>query len=245
MIITAKFPSTCHTCGKPIAAGEPIEWTKGSRDVRHASCVASTPRRTSSTARHPVYSSRPARPREAGLREPKTGEQLIHRDSDAYAIGDTIHASRIPGGGGEDGCYWTVVAAGSHRISEYEDDTREGDRRYDAIVRPSTDPEAAACASRIAAAQARKARVAELTTLLRASRVASETDARNQSVPRGSTVLWQDGRLAGSETWYQAPDGSVWYCRSSYDDGPAVWATTATVEQIAEAKALGLKAGVL
>lgn len=43
MTITAKYATRCATCGQPIAAGEKIEWAKGS-PARHTSCTATTTR---------------------------------------------------------------------------------------------------------------------------------------------------------------------------------------------------------
>lgn len=37
MTITARYPSRCSACGRPISAGEQIEWTKGG-PTRHAKC---------------------------------------------------------------------------------------------------------------------------------------------------------------------------------------------------------------
>ena len=72
----------------------------------------------------------------AGMRNPGAGELLVHRRA-AYDDGEIV---RVRGQQG----YWTVVACGSHRITEWEDDTREGERLYDAIIRPATDAEAEA-----------------------------------------------------------------------------------------------------
>jgi SWI/SNF-related matrix-associated actin-dependent regulator 1 of chromatin subfamily A len=38
MLITAKFPSSCTKCGKLVAAGDRVSWTKGVRGVMHAVC---------------------------------------------------------------------------------------------------------------------------------------------------------------------------------------------------------------
>ena len=38
MTITAKYASECPTCGRRIAAGEQIEWSKG-KPARHAACA--------------------------------------------------------------------------------------------------------------------------------------------------------------------------------------------------------------
>ena len=196
-----------------------------------------TASRSSHQSARPVYASRPATRREQGLRALVAGEQTISRDSSEYTVGQVVHMRR-------DGSYWTVVAESSHRISDVEDDTREGERRYDAIVRPATEDERETRAAEIAASTARQIRAAELETALRASRMVGSTDARAMHVPAESTVIWADRRGAGSECWYQAPDGTVWYCRSSYDDMPATWQTTATVAQITEAQSLGLQAGI-
>jgi hypothetical protein len=37
VIITAKFASTCPCCGKPIAVGSKVNWSKGSKGT-HVSC---------------------------------------------------------------------------------------------------------------------------------------------------------------------------------------------------------------
>lgn len=42
MTITARYASTCTACQRPITPGQQIEWTKGSRAVRHTDCTART-----------------------------------------------------------------------------------------------------------------------------------------------------------------------------------------------------------
>lgn len=42
MTITARYASTCTACRQPIVPGTSIEWTKGSRDVRHTDCGSVT-----------------------------------------------------------------------------------------------------------------------------------------------------------------------------------------------------------
>ncbi len=39
MIIRAKFGSACLACGKPIAAGEQVNWERGRKGVEHAACT--------------------------------------------------------------------------------------------------------------------------------------------------------------------------------------------------------------
>ena len=56
------------------------------------------------------------------------------------------------------------------------------------------------------------------------------------------TDIWSESRAAGSEHWYLGADGVVYHMRSDYDMGPSWWRTTATVEMIERAKAVGMKA---
>lgn len=177
MTITAKFPGTCTVCGRHIGVGDKIEWQKG-EGSRHAACAPGTAR----------PSARRSSPRPAGRRrsdEPRglrAGEQLIERTShgrdDGYAVGSTIHARRIAGGGGADGHYWTVLEAGKTPPNEDLD-------RFDwmswAIVRPATEAEAAPVAERLAAAETRKALVRDLAAV-RGERYAG-------TMPEGAVVL--------------------------------------------------------
>lgn len=229
MTIKAKFAGRCAACGGGIDVGDEIEWTKGS-PARHSRCS----RRSHASARRRVgagrpygrlepgvvYASRPAVSRE--LREPGAGEMIIHRYTTDYEVGRTIHATRVGGGGGPDGHYWTVVAAGSHRISEYEDDTREGEILYDAIVRPATDSEAAACATRIAEATAAKTAREDA---LRAIETGESQD-RGWSAPAGSRTIARDPGRPGSYASYPylvaTPDGTVYHIRPVYDDDSVV-----------------------
>lgn len=38
MIITAKFASACTSCHQPVSIGDRVDWTKGVRGVKHATC---------------------------------------------------------------------------------------------------------------------------------------------------------------------------------------------------------------
>lgn len=40
MTITARYPSTCASCGARITPGQSIEWQKGVKTVRHTDCAA-------------------------------------------------------------------------------------------------------------------------------------------------------------------------------------------------------------
>lgn len=61
MTITAKFPATCPTCGGAIAAGDKIEWQRGTR-ARHTACpdaaaLTPAPRRMASRRSYSQRSS--------------------------------------------------------------------------------------------------------------------------------------------------------------------------------------------
>ena len=109
---------------------------------------------------------------------------------------------------------------------------------------PYTAREIAATPEQLAA-EARKAAEAEERKTLEAAirKSYSHLDHLGSSAPAGVTLtdIWRDGRAAGSETWYAGSDGIVYHMRSSYDDGPNWWKTSATVAQIERAKQLGMK----
>lgn len=167
-----------------------------------------------------VYSSRPMVSR--SLRAPREGEQIVQRDSSPYKIGKTIHATRVSGGGGPDGHYFTVVAASSHRISEFENDTREGETIYDAIVRPASDEQARATAGKIkVATKAKMSREAALRAL-----TTGEGQGREWRMPAGSQVIARDpgrfGSMASFPFMVSDPEGGVYHIRPVYDDNPTV-----------------------
>ena len=182
------------------------------------------------------------------MREPAAGEQLIFRDGrDSYDNGETIHAVKISGGGGPDGHYWTVVACGSHRISQYEDDCREGEWRSTAIVRAATEAEATAKAEQMAGAKAAKEAAAKPGQDFAAA--VAEVFARGVH-DKGSRGGWtrdnagayvdnQQPRPAGSRlaTWadrtglrpsVSGPTVTLYegdiigVCQPNYDDSPSV-----------------------
>lgn len=234
MTITARYAGRCTTCGQAITPGQQIEWARGAS--RHTTCPTTTtapPAQRRRPATRRVSSARPA----ARRRALEAGERQIYRDSREYEVGDVV---RIHG----QETWLTVVACGSYRISEGEDDTRVGERRYWAHARPATADEAAAAQARQEAREAREARAREVAQQLRASRIIGEIDPRLARLPADAVKVWGDSRLAGSETWYETPDGVIWYCASAYDDGPAVWQTTATRALLDEAQALALRAGI-
>lgn len=235
MTITAKFRSTCPVCGQFIHAGDRVEWVKGTPAV-HARCHGKAATKPATTAPR-TRNAQPAL---------QTGEQYVSRpsrgrDDEGYRTGATYRFSRISGGG-LDGHYWTVTASGKYRVSEAQDDTREGEWDCWGHIRPATDAEATPVAVRVAEAAARKTEVDDLRKALRAS-YGAETHVDTR--PDGSTELWAEHRMGGSEAWHLAPDGVVYYVRSDYDMGPTTWRTSATVEQVERAKALGLRPNLL
>jgi hypothetical protein len=214
MTITAKYPSRCAVCGRPIRVGDQIEWKKGSPAV-HAACVGKA-KAAAKTTRRPA-TTKPRNP------EPPMadGEVFLSRPSrgmdDGYDAGQTIHATRIPGGGGPDGRYWTVTWSGKSRCSEGEDDTREGEWMCRAHARPATDAEVAPLVSRAQATELRKTRLDELQELCRAGTRTSDAEARR---PSGIELVIRPGvHGSGRELAILTEDGAVaLWCSGHYDD---------------------------
>ena len=163
----------------------------------------------------------------ASLRDPVAGEKMIHRDGRGeYAVGETMHAKRIPGGGGPDGCYWTVVAANSHQISQYEDDCREGEWLSDAIVRPATEGEWQPVAARIAAAGAAKAaKEAALLVLTTGENIGRDDPAGKHL----RTMAYETGLSASSIVEYES---GIYHIRPVYDDSPVATRLSAMRDEI-------------
>ena len=167
MTITAKYHGSCSSCGRAIDPGQAIEWARGSAS-RHAACGQSLATARPGSHRRVGRVARPAG-RPAAQRARKEGEQEVSRPSkgrdDGYTVGATSHFHRVAGGGGPDGRYWTVTAAGKRRITEAEDDTREGEWACWAHVRPATETEAAPVAARRAASESRAQLASDLNAL--------------------------------------------------------------------------------
>ena len=164
MTITAKYPGSCKSCGRAISIGQSIEWRKG-EVATHSSCGGGRQSQAGPrTRRQPA-----ARPDRPASRQIQAGEQEVGRPSkgrdDGYTVGATSHFPRVAGGGGPDGRYWTVTAAGKRRITEAEDDTREGEWACWAHVRPATETEAAPVAARRAASESRAQLASDLNAL--------------------------------------------------------------------------------
>jgi hypothetical protein len=87
-----------------------------------------------------------------------TTEKTIDRPAKpgerAYRIGKTARFAAMPGGGGPDGLYWTVISSERRAANE---DMGYPDPTIVSVVRPATDAEAAPVAARIAAKQSRAA----------------------------------------------------------------------------------------
>lgn len=101
MTITARYASTCTACGHVVTPGQQIEWTRGSRDVRHTDCAHTTPQIPRSETRRVITVER------VGRRSYLRGDTLsvrgylrsqgCHWDADAKAwwIGSDTEAQRI------------------------------------------------------------------------------------------------------------------------------------------------------
>jgi hypothetical protein len=185
--------------------------------------------------RKPVQQAKPTpQPRKEAPVIPANAQSIQRRSAgkaDGYEVGAIMRLGNVAGGGGPDGHYFRVISASKYRDDDY-------DEWYaTAYVVPATDAEAAPVAERIARKAAAKAEAEALMRALGASKSAS---MHLDQEPAGAMVtLWEDRRAAGSEAWI-AIGQQVYYTQSSYDDGPRWWATSATIEQVEQAKATGL-----
>lgn len=140
MTITSKYPGKCTICGGRIAIGEQIEWRKG-EGSSHAACAKGGPAPSApARPRAPSKPRAPSFPRVA----PEVGAVLINgRRTDRHDMrhepGNVIHAAKVPGGGGPDGHYWTVIVS---RMSAPHEDNGQFDWIEETWVRPATDVEA-------------------------------------------------------------------------------------------------------
>lgn len=126
--ITARYPGTCR-CGARVRKGADIEY--GAGQIRGCAACSYTGRAKGGAAA--PKASRPAEPRKLQAGEQEIGRPSRGRD-DGYVVGATVHLLRVSGGGGPDGRYWTVTAAGKVRD---EDD----EWQCWAHVRPATEAE--------------------------------------------------------------------------------------------------------
>jgi len=155
--------------------------------------------------------------------------------ADKYEVGKIMHLPKCSGGGGPDGHYFRVV-----KSSKYRDDDTDEWMLIGEVVAATAD-EAAPVAARIVAKALAETEAKALAGALREVRIMGETDARLFYAPKDVIDLWIEQRAAGSERWTFSPTtGIIYYAESSYDDGPATWATSATREQVEALKATGL-----
>ena len=244
MIIRAKFPSTCPTCGGRIQPGTLVGWDPGTK-ATHEDCGAPQ-RATRSSATTRSATTRSAAARSAAARSAaarrnpqpalKAGEQIIGRGGDdpaPYVVGRVLHMERVAGGGGPDGHYFVVVWGGA-RTRGCEDMGYYDKWYVSGIIRPASADEAAPVAERLAAAATKKAEA----DALEASKIV-ESHVWD-GPPAGSETIWSETRMAGSEYWSAGADGIVRYTSSDYDAGPHTWETTATRDQVEALKASGL-----
>lgn len=165
------------------------------------------------------------------LRDPVAPEKMIHTSGrGGYEEGETFRAAKVLGGGGPDGCYWTVVACGEHRISQFEDDCREGEWMSDAIVRPATDAEWQPVAARIEAAAKAKAEKDAAIIALTAGECIGRDDPAGKRI---RTMATETGcRSALSAASIIEYDSGIYHVRPVHDDSPCSTRLSASREQI-------------
>lgn len=206
MTIRAKFPGKCAKCGGGIAVGDSIDWQKG-QGATHSACLG-----TKTSPKKIAGARRVSAPRVKALREPLEGERSITRPSlgrdDGYVVDKVI---KLRG----DERYWIVTAVGP----KFRDDDSD-EWLCSALCRLATDEESAPRRTVETAKERGAALLRELGGLLG---VDSLTEER---LPEGRDVVIHQ-TTAGHELYRLAADGSVWRSRSSYDDAPRVWRTTA------------------
>jgi hypothetical protein len=117
-------------------------------------------------------------------------------------------------------------------VTEWEDDTREGEVMYDAIVRPATPDEVAPLQERQQARAARDEARAALARMSDAARV----QHHDTQPPREDGGVRHDldasGRTAHYVTVY-ADGRAVWYHGGYYDDYRSSWGVTTDGPEVA------------
>lgn len=234
MTITAKYAGRCAVCGGAIRPGSKIEWSRGSATcvacAAHGGGASKPTAATRAAARKAPLASGKFQSRR--LREPGESERLIQRSGrSGYGIGETLHCTRVPSGGGPDGHYWTVVDCGQQRVSQYEDDTREGEWVSDAIARPATDDEARPVAERIASAAAEAAAKAAALAILTTGAGMGRTEPANEC----RTIAIEPGRPGSyASTAYIVADesGTCHHVRPVYDDSPVYTRLAASLAEV-------------
>lgn len=118
MTITAKYASTCATCGGKVHPGTQIEWTRGSRAVHHAACVGPAPTATEAVARDADLEGRVS---DAAAIRASAGRTitLSREGRRTYIGGDTMAVRGLLRDGG---CHWDADRKawwiGSHAEAE-------------------------------------------------------------------------------------------------------------------------------
>lgn len=235
--LTAKYASNCIVCARPIRPGSQICYEKG-KGSWHADCQGKKAA--------PLNSRRP--------------DQMISADADLSAlaakygreidgspkllsmmISDGKPGDVIPSKGRK--LLLLAVGASRYYSADYLEDMdmfsmrpgRYSDAQAVAVL--PTDQESADAA----AIADRKARAESVKSALQLS-YSAQTNIPSRPEGVSLTQIHGSSRMAGSETWYLGSDGIVYYCRSSYDDGPYWWRTSATPELLSQAKELGVAA---
>jgi hypothetical protein len=167
---------------------------------------------------------------------------MISRKTSAYGVGDTIHASRVSGGGGPDGCYWTVTHAWFEHANE---DMGSYDDLHRAYVLAATEAELAPLLATLAIADARKACEAALAAALspRAPGVEHVSDTgrippdaeREALVVVGRKVSSSGAVTDGGTTYVVTAASIVSHHGGYYDDYRS---TTCTIPRSAELAAI-------
>lgn len=210
--ITAKFAGRCACCGRAIAAGTTIEWSR-SGGARHIACG------TASSARAPKR--RASAPKRHA--EPQPGETEVYHDASPYTVGQAVLLRDA----------WLIVTrCGSRRITEGEDDTRAGETRYWAHARAATTEEATAAAAaraeREAAKAAKAAALASITQGYGLGRDARLSDTRVIArAPQGTAFASKPYLLADADHAY--------HVSPRYDDSPSIARLALTPDQAIEA----------
>jgi hypothetical protein len=238
MKITSKYDGRCRVCGKHIAAGTQIEWERGA-GARHLNC--------SDEQRPPLNSPPP----QQTLRPDTDIPALVRTHNRETAAGAQVRSisfmGREPMRVGTvlevKGKSYMILSTSRPRYlsRDYLEDmdmfSRSPGYWYDAqcVEVQATAEEAAAKAKAAAEAEERRALEAALRASYSSGTIVNE-------LPDACTEIWGEHRMAGSETWHVAEDGTVYRRESSYDGGPYYWRTSATRDQIERAKQLGIKA---
>lgn len=224
--ITAKYPGKCAGCGAGFSVGTQIDYS-GPGVSTHSYCQA--------TGAGPTTRRAPPPRAPKVRRQLAAGERQIERKATGkaggYHVGETLHAGKILGGGGPDGCYWTVMHAFFERANE---DNGQYDDLHCAYVRAATDEE---CAPLIVASRSKLARATceqWLAAQLAGGVTVSDTGKLPAVADRAASVVLgykvgASGAVTDGGTTYALTATSVVAHHDGYYD--AYRSTTRTVER--------------